>query len=416
MHRPQFDENNPRVYYQRRIAMPQRKVNRTTLKRLAGTELNALLYAKTIPDAIFRNSHITRRNTPIHDLNGQILFYRFIIVSPRNSAQVAHVDVAAGDYFGELLISINHGQAWNPDELLRKAEEVAKERFQETKFDRMRFVAYSMPKLAIQFLYQGEEQLMLELYTWEPVPYASQREPGAPPSNFERWSYIDETPAERKEYNARQFTERVEQWQQQLTPERLRLFRPEVLRPEAFEAAFIQIPIIRNSRELHYSQLNSDHDPCYEVRGQITNVWCVAASVQMLLDFYRYNYEQTRLASELGLGTINNPNGLPYSQDSMVVTVIELLTSNALDATMNTTPVWDEFVAEIMANRPLISFIPGHSRTVAGFTETSIFGWYLFRGLLVYDPWPPTSGVITRWENFGATTYRRTFTAQVHLI
>ena len=29
-----------------------------------------------------------------------------------------------------------------------------------------------------------------------------------------------------------------------------------------------------------------------------------------------------------------------------------------------------------------------------GFTQTELFGWYLFRGLLVYDPWPPTGGVI----------------------
>jgi GTP cyclohydrolase II len=32
------------------------------------------------------------------------------------------------------------------------------------------------------------------------------------------------------------------------------------------------------------------------------------------------------------------------------------------------------------------------------------------RGLLVYDPWPPNVGVITRWENFDTTTYRFAFT------
>jgi hypothetical protein len=136
----------------------------------------------------------------------------------------------------------------------------------------------------------------------------------------------------------------------------------------------------------------------------------------MILDFYRYNYQQTRIASDLGLGTLSSPNGLPYSRDNDVVTVLENLTSNALDASMNTTPNWNEFVNEINENRPLISFIPGHSRTVAGYTSVRLFNWYFFRGLLVYDPWPPTTGVITRWENFDNQTYRRTFTAHLTLV
>jgi hypothetical protein len=139
----------------------------------------------------------------------------------------------------------------------------------------------------------------------------------------------------------------------------------------------------------------------------------VAASVQMLLDFYRYEYSQVRLATELELGTLSNPNGLPYSRDGDVVTVIEAMSLNALDAAMNTSPTFGEFKSEINANRPLVSFVPGHSRTVAGYTHSflSILGTPSFRGLLVYDPWPPNAGVITRWENFNATTYRRTFTA-----
>jgi len=89
---------------------------------------------------------------------------------------------------------------------------------------------------------------------------------------------------------------------------------------------------------------------------------------------------------------------------------------NALDASMNTSPSFSEFVTEIDANRPLISFVPSHSRTVAGYYQSylSIIGAPAFRGLLVYDPWPVNAGVITRWENYNATTYRRTFTARVH--
>ena len=71
-----------------------------------------------------------------------------------------------------------------------------------------------------------------------------------------------------------------------------------------------------------------------------------------------------------------------------------------------------------LANRPLVSFIPGHSRTVAGYTRVGLAGFGLaqFRGLLVYDPAPPGVGTITRWENFDAQSYRRTFTAHVTLV
>ena len=95
---------------------------------------------------------------------------------------------------------------------------------------------------------------------------------------------------------------------------------------------------------------------------------------------------------------------------------LENLTSDALDAGMNWTPSWTEFRDEINANRPLISFIPGHSRTVAGFTRSGVSVLSPFRGLLVYDPWPPNAGVITRWENFDSQTYRVTFNARLTLV
>jgi hypothetical protein len=55
---------------------------------------------------------------------------------------------------------------------------------------------------------------------------------------------------------------------------------------------------------------------------------------------------------------------------------------------------------------------------VAGYTRIGLTGFGLvpFRGLLVYDPAPPGIGAITRWENFDAQSYRRTFTAHVTLV
>jgi hypothetical protein len=171
---------------------------------------------------------------------------------------------------------------------------------------------------------------------------------------------------------------------------------------------------------VHYSPRPADHHPCYELRGQQTNVWCVAASVEMLLNYYRYQYTQPRLATELGLGTCTNPNGLPYSRVDDIATVIESLSSNTLNATKYANPSWTVHRNEIKANRPLISIVPKHCRTVAVYTESKIQlpGVATYRGLLVYDPWPPTTcalpeqgGVVTRWENFNTGTYEFAFSA-----
>ncbi|MPN56221.1 hypothetical protein SDC9_203907 [bioreactor metagenome] len=85
---------------------------------------------------------------------------------------------------------------------------------------------------------------------------------------------------------------------------------------------------------------------------------------------------------------------------------------------MVATPTFSLHVNEIRANRPLISFIPGHSRAVAGYTRSlfALAGSPGFSGLLVYDPWPPNAGVITRWENFNTQTYRYAFTAHVNTV
>jgi hypothetical protein len=138
----------------------------------------------------------------------------------------------------------------------------------------------------------------------------------------------------------------------------------------------------------------------------------------MLLAFWRYGYTQDRIAQALGLGTRAHPSGLPYSRVGDVVTQIETLTSHALDATMVVNPGFNVFRDEIDENRPLISFIPGHSRTVAGYYYTMFHlpGELAFRGLLVYDPWPPNTGTIHRYENFNVQTYQYAYHAHLTLV
>lgn len=390
-------------------------INARTAVRLAGLELNALAAAGALPALPLKGARIATTATPIHDINGEILFFR---VPVKGGEMNGFADIAAFPGFGDTLLRVSHGMTWDAKALTEAAEMSAKKHVRNFRYDSSRFVAYSYPKIAVQFLAGEQEVIMIELGSGEPVPAPKRRSAEEPPGQFERWSLIVEHSPHKVADGEKRIHDRIRQWDEIAPANHLpRPFDARIVAPDVFKAAFEPLlKITVETKKVSYYANNAGHTPCFGLRGQLTNVWCVAASTQMLLDFYRYFYEQTDVATALGLGTLASPNGLPYSEDHKVVDVLESLTGNALDASMNTTPTWDEFRDEGRANRPLISFIPGHSRAVAGFTSTRIFSWYLFRGLLVYDPWPPTTGVITEWENFDTQTYRRTFTAHVSLV
>jgi len=372
-------------------------------------ELNVLNLVGVLPE--LEGARVARVGTTVHDLNGEPLFLR---VRLEGSDVEAFADTAIDPRLGAPLLAVSYAE-WDPGTLLDEAAEVLRERRRAVTYDEARFVAFSYPKLAIQFLREEQEVALLELYTWRQVPPTRERKRDEPPGDFDRWSFLEEQPSALLRRNAGRHAKRVRELEKLLRARQLSTRR--LIDADLFGSSIDRLDVfLRDTRELHYSSSNADHHPCYELRGQQTSVWCVAASVQMLLDFYRYNYLQTRIASELGLGTLASPSGLPYGNEQLVVDKLESLTSNAFTAGMNWTPSWTEFRTEIRANRPLISFIPGHSRTVAGYTRSGLPFLSPFRGLLVYDPWPPNAGVITRWENFDTQTYRVTFNAHLTLV
>jgi hypothetical protein len=382
------------------------------IQRLAGFELNALRAVEVLGEE-FEKVKVPRTGTPVYDINGMLLFYRLPL--RRSDTLSGYADLAVNEVLAEPLVAVAMGRVWDEKAILEEARAAARKGRRSLKFNSVRFVAYSFPKIALQFLMDGQEVLMLEWNTWAEVPTRSSDRRPMEPSNFERWSLIDEMPAEIKRARLRGFKKRQTIWEM---PD-LRRIDPTIIAKQTFDLAKIAVKLI-DTREIHYAPRTDDHHPCYELRGQQTSVWCVAASVEMLLNFYRYQYDQPRLAQEMDLGTCSNPNSLPYGEEHKVVNTIEKLSSQTLDATAIPNPAWATFQTEIQANRPLISFIPGHSRTVAGYTRFLFapFGQTAFKGLLVYDPAPPTDcahpeagGTITRWENFATQTYRYAFTA-----
>lgn len=387
--------------------MARDETDPTTAIAVTAAHASMLLSVGALPERL-RGARLEKVGTPIHDIRGEVLFQR---VRFRTRTGEGYVDVGVHPAMAAPLVAVAPDAAWDAG-ALRELAVAALRALPRTDpdHDEVRFVAFSFPKVAVQFLRDGEEVAMLELHTWRPVPPERRRGRDEPPGHFERWSFL-------AELTSRQLRSRAVGYE--LATTELREIMTRFDRDRFTITAVDVLDILRRTttRELRYARRSGDHEVCYELRGQETNVWCVGASVQMVLDFYRYEYSQVRLARELGLGTLTNPNGLPYADDALVVTVLEAMSSGSLDATMFTSNPFTRFRTEINANRPLISFVPGHSRTVAGYTETTwlILNALGFRGLCVYDPWPPNAGVITRWENHATQTYRRTFTARVTL-
>ncbi len=377
--------------------------------KLATIELNLFNLAHTVHGVTLEGATIDP-GTPIFDPNGEVLFYR--IALKRGAAGAGYADIAAHTLFGEPLLATAPDAPWDPTVLLAQARLALKRTHPAATYDNIRFVAFSYPKIAVEFLANGKEVALLELSSWRQVPPASRDRKPLEPGNFDRYSLIDESPAEQKREAHARFEDRLSRLARVQIPVEASTISKATLLPS------IGVVSLYDTEELHYNKLSASHHPCYELRPQETSVWCVAASVQMVLDFYRYNYTQTRIAQQLGLGTPSNPNGLPYSRDNDVAVALHAMSNNSLTATMLTTPPFSSYVAEIQANRPMVSFIPGHSRSVAGYTRSIfvILGNTGYQGLLVYDPWAPNVGRITQWENFNTQTYRRMFTAHVTTI
>jgi hypothetical protein len=388
------------------------------LRRIAWTELNYLAAQGGVSPAL-RGARISERPTAIYDLNGEEIYHRVPLTGERGAA--GYADIATHPAFGEPLLAVAEGLEWDEHDLraqaYKAAFELAERDMPDLSQTEMRFVAYSYPKLAVQFLLEDKEVLMLELYSWQPVPRDSERKRDDDELGLRRQSLLETLPRERRETAEAVYRSRDKAWGE-IFDDNFRARLGDISTHTFLDVAGWTFLPLYGTRELHYSKRNSDHKVCYEVRGQETSVWCVGASVQMMLDFYRYEYSQTRLAVELGLGTPSNPNGLPYSQIGKIEQTLEKLSNNALSATLINNPDFNDFKSEIDANRPILSIVPGHARTVAGYYQSyiSLLPNPPFKGLLVYDPWPPTTGVVTRWENFNTTSYQYAVRANVTLV
>jgi hypothetical protein len=353
---------------------------------------------------------VEKKPLVIHDINGAELFYDFTVTDGEN--EVGCVRTSASRTLGVAVASVEMGaRRWKPDKALRGAQELTRKRFPKGKIVNSEFVCFSYPKVGVRVDVQvgskGLTRLVYDASDLSEIPaYGADEREG-----FTAWSFYEEVAGPCAE-------SKVHRWDlADLELDAVRKRDKGAITAAAFterEALkYKDIFVVKSSYEflkfissrvLKYGPRCSPHD-CFMLYAQQTNVFCAVATGQMILDFHRWPFTQNEIATAMSTdsGGTTNPNQ---------VAGYESLTHNTLLATYDTSADWAEAKAEIDANRPVKSGIPGHARACAGWKRQNIsivLGQGPKRWLQIYDPWPWNSkiceGGAVVWEDWDTVNH-----------
>jgi hypothetical protein len=345
----------------------------------------------------------------IHDLDGTPLFYDFEMAGEEGAVGV--VRAAASPAIGTPLVAAHlRPRGWDPADATKAAEKWVRGEHRGAKITGTELVCYSYPKIGVRVTFDAERrkglQVIVDVADGLPVRNLGAEEL----EGSTAYSYYAEIVRP-------QLDRRLERWWRleedldvvrQAAPEIVEGEEPITIavRAKLYDRVVSRFPTIlwpiSSSRVIRFGPRCSPHE-CFELYAQQTNVFCAVATGQMILDFYRWYHSQDDIAVAMstGAGGTTNPNQ---------VTGYETLSNRCLDATFDGTATWAEAKAEIDANRPLKSGIPGHARAAAGWMRTwSWSSWGFDRSLKVYDPWPWNADICAggdiEWEDWDAVTH-----------
>jgi hypothetical protein len=457
--------------------MSRTVIDESMVKPIAALELSIFIESGAVPRSVFEEATIGPDATPIYDYDtrkDEVLFYRVSVV--KDDTKMGYADIAANSVFSHPLLKVCYRGTWEEERLRRQAISKFKKIGKGRRFDKPpRFVVYSYPKLAVQFLWRQKEVMMLDLVFWEPVPEERQRKRGELPGSFERWSLIKEATPELHQENQKSLRDRIWALESVCRPskgfaapsrgyaptrkgtskeshpplresapasrgappaienrilllnpmEKQALLNPPPksigksarseklvksggsIEPRSEDLDFVgpqeRLPSLKTPQKVKFKKLQycqrykSDHftdsdkeHACFEWRKQKETDWCAPASIQMVLDFYRYHYNQKTITGRLTLKSPEKPDGsvggIERGDEEALLKAIGELTNEALKAHMHTDDkprFWREFVTEIDKNRPVIRLEPGHYEAIAGYMEN--FDEFQ-KQLMIYDP------------------------------
>jgi hypothetical protein len=344
----------------------------------------------------------------IHDLNGQVLFYEFTVRS--GEKQVGSIKASASALIGSLVVTVEFGpRKWSRRRAQERAEEEARKRFPNARHSDAELVCYCYPKLGVRIYAEdreGQRSVIIDVADGSVIErFGSDEKEGVT-----AYSFLDEVAEPQRELRLRRFD---------LANRELDLLAreaPDILAEEPVKdlprIKGILIPrnlglsdkiSLYSLRVLKYGPRCTPHD-CFQLYAQQTDVYCAVATGQMILDFYRWNFTQNQIATAMNTdaGGTSNPDQ---------VTGYQSLSNQTLTATFDSSADWAEAKAEIDANRPVKSGIPGHARAVAGWKRQNfwLIGGAPKRWLQIYDPWPWNEDLCDGgkivWEDWDAVNH-----------
>lgn len=333
----------------------------------------------------------------IYDLNGEPLFYDFPVHNNERK-QLGQIRTSASRINGVPVQSIQMGSfPVNLKEATYKAAEVVSHR-QKRKIIGTKLVCYAYPKLgiAVEWENKGEShQTIVDIGDFSIVPdevEPEMRGPGAV-SAYDRISKKTIQEAVRTFERHDQMVDELQEISGLDLSKPMKRGDFDIIQA-TLEVEFI-LPLLYFTKTLTFCTHGFSHE-CFRIHGQENGVWCVVATGQMLLDFWRFHETQTDIAAAMNTG----PGGTGYADE---VNGYHAIACSHFTATHDTSPTLAEARAEIDANRPFDYSYSYHAMACAGYRRL-IFQRFLADpqySLLIYDPSPVNIGTI-RWETWGA--------------
>jgi hypothetical protein len=353
----------------------------------------------------------------IHDLDGTPLFYDFDLAD--DGEPVGVVRAAASPAIGTSLVATHmRPRGWDPRKATRAAEKLVRDQLKATKVTGSELVCYSYPKVGVRVTYDAPKrkgaQAIVDVSDGLLVRALGADEP----EGSTAYSYYADIVQPSMDRRLRRWSRGEEDLEvlRRRTPQIAEVDEPltEANRPALADLLISDLVVVAfpftSWNVIRFGPRCSPHE-CFELYAQQTNVFCAVATGQMILDFYRWYHTQDEIADAMNTDSSGTTN-----PDQ--VTGYETLSNGCLDATFDGTADWSEARAEINANRPLKSGIPGHARACAGWMRTwSWSSWTFDRYLKIYDPWPWNADICAggdiEWEDWDAVTHTNWITVRL---
>lgn len=358
------------------------------------TQLNAGVYTKTRGIQGWLGARLGRP-TVVYDLNDQPLFYDFPVFSRRRQ-NLGLIRSSANRVLGVPVPSINIGRVpWDVRAATEKAIEIVRRKFR-GKVVGTKIVCYAYPKLGVAVDWEERsrehQRTIIDIGDFSIVPERVEpgmRGPGA-------WSFYGQIKEEQVQESVRHFEQYSRLKDEIQERSGVSLARNlKLTEAKTVQSNLLTILPAFTTKILTFCTHGYSHE-CFRMHGQENSVWCVVATGQMILDFWRYYNSQSNIATAMGTGS----GGTGWTGE---VNGLNSLTCSHFNAQSDMSPTFAKVKTEINANRPFDYSYSYHAMACAGYRQQN---WYIFgttpeQSVYLYDPWPPNVGTI-RWETWGA--------------